>query len=134
MSKKQREKVEDEVRFHRAQMRAQSDAAPDSSVFDTQTPSSSDQLHHSYNGLVLNLLISHLPPFLFINCMTSPFSLFSNSYGYSSNEVSYSSPYGYSASVTPQQTMAYDISADYVDSTTYEPRSTMMDAEFNSHG
>lgn len=50
MSKKQREKVEDEVRFHRAQMRAQSDAAPDSSVFDTQTPSSSDQLHHGYNG------------------------------------------------------------------------------------
>lgn len=58
----------------------------------------------------------------------------SSSYGYSSNEVSYSSPYGYSASVTPQQTMAYDISADYVDSTTYEPRSTMMDPEFISHG
>lgn len=52
MSKKQREKVEDEVRFHRAQMRAQGDTAPDSSVFDTQTPSSSDQLHHSYNKLV----------------------------------------------------------------------------------
>lgn len=50
MSKKQREKVEDEVRFHRAQMRAQNDAAPDSSVFDTQTPSSSDQLHHGYNN------------------------------------------------------------------------------------
>jgi nuclear receptor subfamily 1 group F member 4 len=50
MSKKQREKVEDEVRFHRAQMRAQGDTAPDSSVFDTQTPSSSDQLHHGYNG------------------------------------------------------------------------------------
>lgn len=50
MSKKQREKVEDEVRFHRAQMRAQNDAAPDSSVFDTPTPSSSDQLHQSYNG------------------------------------------------------------------------------------
>ena len=50
MSKKQREKVEDEVRFHRAQMRAQSDAAPDSSVFDTQIPSSSDQPHHGYNG------------------------------------------------------------------------------------
>lgn len=50
MSKKQREKVEDEVRFHRAQMRAQSDAAPDSSVYDTQTPSSSDQLqHNNYN-------------------------------------------------------------------------------------
>ncbi|KAJ8955708.1 hypothetical protein NQ318_008580 [Aromia moschata] len=48
MSKKQREKVEDEVRFHRAQLRAQSD--PDSSVFEQQTPSSSDQLHHSYNG------------------------------------------------------------------------------------
>lgn len=50
MSKKQREKVENEVKFHQAQMRAQSNAAPDSSVFDTQTPSSSDQLHHSYNG------------------------------------------------------------------------------------
>lgn len=49
MSKKQREKVEDEVRFHRAQLRAQSDTAPDS-VFEQQTPSSSDQLHHSYNG------------------------------------------------------------------------------------
>ncbi|XP_055921498.1 probable nuclear hormone receptor HR3 isoform X2 [Eupeodes corollae] len=105
MSKKQREKVEDEVRFHRAQMRAQSDAAPDSSVFDTQTPSSSDQLHHSYNG-----------------------------YGYSSNEVGYASPYGYSASVTPQQSMTYDISADYaVDSTTYEPRSTMIDSDFIGH-
>ncbi|XP_022230440.2 probable nuclear hormone receptor HR3 isoform X2 [Drosophila obscura] len=105
MSKKQREKVEDEVRFHRAQMRAQSDAAPDSSVYDTQTPSSSDQLHHnSYN-----------------------------SGGYSNNEVGYGSPYGYSASVTPQQTMQYDISADYVDSTTYEPRSTIIDPEFISH-
>lgn len=50
MSKKQREKVEDEVRFHRAQLRAQSDSAPDSSVFEQQTPSSTDQLHHSYNG------------------------------------------------------------------------------------
>ncbi|XP_059610128.1 probable nuclear hormone receptor HR3 isoform X1 [Phlebotomus argentipes] len=98
MSKKQREKVEDEVRFHRAQMRAQSDAAPDSSVFDTQTPSSSDQLHHGYTYL---------------------------------NEVGYTSPYGYSSSVTPQQTMGYDISADYVDSTTtYEPRSTMIDPDF----
>lgn len=59
-----------------------------------------------------------------------------NSYsgGYSNNEVGYGSPYGYSASVTPQQTMQYDISADYVDSTTYEPRSTMIDPEFISHG
>lgn len=55
MSKKQREKVEDEVRFHRAQMRAQSDAAPDSSVYDTQTPSSSDQLqHNNYNRCSIN--------------------------------------------------------------------------------
>ncbi|KAJ6642853.1 putative nuclear hormone receptor HR3 [Pseudolycoriella hygida] len=101
MSKKQREKVEDEVRFHRAQMRAQNDAAPDSSVFDTQTPSSSDQLHHGYNN------------------------------GYYSNEVGYSSPYGYSQSVTTPQTMGYDISADYVDSTTtYEPRSTIIDSDF----
>lgn len=71
---------------------------------------------------------------LYLSLSLSHCVLLSCSYGYSSNEVSYSSPYGYSASVTPQQTMAYDISADYVDSTTYEPRSTMMDAEFNSHG
>ncbi|KAG8226382.1 hypothetical protein J437_LFUL007781 [Ladona fulva] len=54
MSKKQREKVEDEVRYHRAQMRASGgggvgggETAPDSSVvFDQQQqlPSSSDQL------------------------------------------------------------------------------------------
>lgn len=49
MSKKQREKVEDEVRFHKAQMRAASETAPDSSVFEHQTPSSSDQ-HHPFNG------------------------------------------------------------------------------------
>lgn len=53
MSKKQREKVEDEVRYHRAQLRAQGDPEPDSSVFNSQTPSSSgDQLHHGYNGYV----------------------------------------------------------------------------------
>ncbi|XP_031640742.1 probable nuclear hormone receptor HR3 isoform X4 [Contarinia nasturtii] len=103
MSKKQREKVEDEVRFHRAQMRAQNDAErPDSSVYDTQTPSSSDQLHHNYNG-------------------------------YYSNEVdNYGSPYGYSQSVATPQTIGYDISADFVDSTTaYEPRNnTIIDADF----
>lgn len=53
------------------------------------------------------------------------------SYTTYSNEVGYTSPYGYSASVTPQQTMGYDISADYVDSTTtYEPRSTIIDSDF----
>jgi nuclear receptor subfamily 1 group F protein 4 len=54
------------------------------------------------------------------------------SYNTYSNEVGYGSPYGgYSTSVTPQQTMGYDISADYVDSTTtYEPRSTIIDSDF----
>ena len=64
MSKKQREKVEDEVRFHRAQMLAQNDSAPDSSVYE-QTPSSSDQFHHNNNnnnnynngGFVIHLLV-----------------------------------------------------------------------------
>lgn len=57
---------------------------------------------------------------------------FPSSYNTYSNEVGYGSPYGgYSASVTPQQTMGYDISADYVDSTTtYEPRSTIIDSDF----
>ncbi|XP_044738337.1 probable nuclear hormone receptor HR3 isoform X1 [Chrysoperla carnea] len=100
MSKKQREKVEDEVRFHRAQMRAQSDAAaPDSSVFEQQTPSSSDQLQHHYNG----------------------------GYAYNSEVGSYT-PYAYNTTqVTPGSgagsTMGYELSADYVDSTTaYDPR------------
>ncbi|XP_066143112.1 probable nuclear hormone receptor HR3 isoform X8 [Euwallacea fornicatus] len=95
MSKKQREKVEDEVRFHRAQLRAQSDSAPDSSVFEQQTPSSSDQLHHSYNG------------------------------GYPTyNDVgSYTPAYYTGQTQVPVSTMGYDISADYVDSTTaYDPR------------
>ncbi|GFU76362.1 probable nuclear hormone receptor HR3, partial [Trichonephila clavipes] len=54
MSKKQREKVEDEVRYHRAQLvRPQqpqalqrppmTETSPDSSVFDQQQPSSSNQ-------------------------------------------------------------------------------------------
>lgn len=99
MSKKQREKVEDEVRFHRAQLRAQSDSAPDSSVFEQQTPSSSDQLHHTYNG----------------------------GYPYNSDVGTYT-PAAYYTSVASQATSQaamspYDISADYVDSTTtYDPR------------
>ena len=58
MSKKQREKVEDEVRYHRAQMKAQqAETSPDSSVFDNQQPSSSDQLA-PYTGGYVNLFIN----------------------------------------------------------------------------
>lgn len=52
---------------------------------------------------------------------------------YYSNEVdNYGSPYGYSQSVATPQTMGYDISADFVDSTTaYEPRNnTIIDPDF----
>ncbi|XP_059470450.1 probable nuclear hormone receptor HR3 isoform X2 [Neocloeon triangulifer] len=103
MSKKQREKVEDEVRFHRAQMRAASETAPDSSMFEQQQPSSSDQLP-SYS---------------------------SGGYQYG-NDLSTYTPNGYVFTNTPPQTgMGYDISADYVDSTTtYDPRpasSTQLD-------
>lgn len=53
-----------------------------------------------------------------------------HSYSYS-NEVGYSSPYGYSPTVNASQSIGYDISADYVDSTTtYEPRSTIIDSDF----
>ncbi|GFY73779.1 probable nuclear hormone receptor HR3 [Trichonephila inaurata madagascariensis] len=59
MSKKQREKVEDEVRYHRAQLvRPQqpqalqgppmTETSPDSSVFDQQQPSSSNQHAHEH--------------------------------------------------------------------------------------
>ncbi|XP_023290751.1 probable nuclear hormone receptor HR3 [Orussus abietinus] len=99
MSKKQREKVEDEVRFHRAQMRAASETAPDSSVFEHQTPSSSDQ-HHSYNG------------------------------GYAYGGSDYASPgpgTGGSGYYNHQAMANYELSADYVDSTTtYDPRPTQQ--------
>lgn len=61
------------------------------------------------------------------------FFCFLLSHSYYSNEVdNYGSPYGYSQSVTTQQTMGYDISADFVDSTTaYEPRNnTIIDPDF----
>ncbi|XP_014364015.1 probable nuclear hormone receptor HR3 isoform X2 [Papilio machaon] len=113
MSKKQREKVEDEVRFHRAQMRAQTDAAPDS-VYDAQqqTPSSSDQFHGHYNGY---------PGY------SSPLS----SYGYSGAGPALTS----NMNIPPQQQQPqpYDVSADYVDSTTtYEPKQTggFLDTDF----
>lgn len=73
MSKKQREKVEDEVRYHQAQMRAQSDTAPDSSVFDTQTPSSSDQLHHGYNGYVKREIRKPAVPQIWLSNLTQQF-------------------------------------------------------------
>ncbi|GAB6022997.1 receptor [Chamberlinius hualienensis] len=50
MSKKQREKVEDEVRYHRAQLRPSTETSPDSSVFDQQQPSSSNQHSGFLNG------------------------------------------------------------------------------------
>lgn len=50
MSKKQREKVEDEVRRYQAQIRVQTDATPDSVYDAQQQPSSSDQFHGHYNG------------------------------------------------------------------------------------
>lgn len=71
MSKKQREKVEDEVRFHRAQLvRPQGTApshstpqptetSPDSSVFDHQQQPSSSNQHVSYinSGCVCKLFL-----------------------------------------------------------------------------
>ncbi|CAH1113974.1 unnamed protein product, partial [Psylliodes chrysocephalus] len=93
MSKKQREKVEDEVRFHRAQLRAQSDSAPDSSVFDPPSQSTGDQLHYN------------------------------NGYPYSSSDVGAYTPYYTGQTQVQPNSMGYDISADYVDSTTaYDPR------------
>ncbi|XP_050499368.1 probable nuclear hormone receptor HR3 isoform X8 [Diabrotica virgifera virgifera] len=93
MSKKQREKVEDEVRFHRAQLRAQSDSAPDSSVFDPPSQSTGDQLHYN------------------------------NGYPYSNSDVGAYTPYYTGQTQVQPNSIGYDISADYVDSTTaYDPR------------
>ncbi|CAB3241688.1 unnamed protein product [Arctia plantaginis] len=117
MSKKQREKVEDEVRYHRAQMRAQADTAPDS-VYDTQqqTPSSSDQFHH-YNGY---------------SAYGSPLSPYYNNVGpaLTSNMGGIQPP--------TQQQQSYEAPSDYVDSTTpitYESKQTggFLDPDFISH-
>jgi nuclear receptor subfamily 1 group F protein 4 len=100
MSKKQREKVEDEVRYHRAQMKAQqAETSPDSSVFDNQQPSSSDQL--------------------------APYTGGYSSYG---GEMSPYTPSGYGFTPTPHMG-GYDISgtSDYVDSTTFDPRQTPVE-------
>ncbi|EEC11492.1 hormone receptor hr3, putative [Ixodes scapularis] len=121
MSKKQREKVEDEVRFHRAQLvRPQgtnpgtgqsgasqglasaaqgaqaTETSPDSSVFDQQqTPSSSNQAVPFLNG----------------------------GYTYPEELTSYT-PNGYAYTATPA-TIQFEMSTDYVDSTTFEQRQQM---------
>jgi len=87
MSKKQREKVEDEVRYHRAQLRPQTETSPDSSVYDPQQPSSSSSNQHTpylnggyggYNGEIR---------------------------GYNGDLTSYSLPNGYS--LTPTTTISF---------------------------
>ncbi|XP_032525064.2 probable nuclear hormone receptor HR3 isoform X9 [Danaus plexippus] len=108
MSKKQREKVEDEVRFHQAQMRAQSDAAPDS-VYDAQqqTPSSSDQFHGHYNSY--------------------------QNYGSPLSSYGYNAPLNSNLNIQAQPPQ-YDVSANYVDSTTYEPKQPgFLDTDFIDH-
>lgn len=119
MSKKQREKVEDEVRYHRAQMRAQTDAAPDS-VYDAQqqTPSSSDQFHGHYNG--------------YPGYNNSSQSLYGG-YGNAGPPLG-STMAGIQPPPQPQQT--YDVDANYVDSTTtYEPKpnAPFLDTDFIGH-
>ncbi|GBM27292.1 putative nuclear hormone receptor HR3 [Araneus ventricosus] len=104
MSKKQREKVEDEVRYHRAQLvRPQqppalqgppmTETSPDSSVFDQQQPSSSNQ---------------HVP---YLN----------NGYNYNGDMNAYT-PNGYN-NYNSNQGLTFDLSStDFVDSTTFDPR------------
>ncbi|XP_063918552.1 probable nuclear hormone receptor HR3 isoform X2 [Zophobas morio] len=126
MSKKQREKVEDEVRFHRAQLRAQSDSAPDSSVFEQQTPSSSDQLHHSYNGGKKSK--GEVSGLLGGQGLTDPLPIHLlgkaiSRYTYNSDVSAYTPAYYTNTTQVQANSMGYDISADYVDSTTaYDPR------------
>ncbi|XP_011494884.1 PREDICTED: probable nuclear hormone receptor HR3 isoform X6 [Ceratosolen solmsi marchali] len=118
MSKKQREKVEDEVRFHRAQMRAASETAPDSSVFEHQTPSSSDQ-HHSYNGGMASRIIAE---------RILRAGLKGLNYAYGGSE--YASPGTGSSGYYNAPMTNYELSADYVDSTTaYDPRPTQTQVD-----
>ncbi|XP_076332844.1 putative nuclear hormone receptor HR3 isoform X1 [Tachypleus tridentatus] len=120
MSKKQREKVEDEVRFHRSQLvRPHSqqqgppqqhpalpqttETSPDSSVFDQQQPSSSNQN----------------PPYI------------NGGYAYNGDLSTYT-PNGYT--YTPQA-MTFDLSGtDFVDSTTYDQRQQLETSLPDSNG
>uniref|UniRef100_A0ABD2VTB0 Probable nuclear hormone receptor HR3 n=1 Tax=Trichogramma kaykai TaxID=54128 RepID=A0ABD2VTB0_9HYME len=120
MSKKQREKVEDEVRYHReAQMRAQNETAPDSSVYEHQTPSSSDQ--HHYNGGYVATNVS-----LRYHWRNSPCIDRYGNYGNSA----YTSP-GPPTSGSNYYNAAmanYEVNTDFVDSTTtYDPRPGIAD-------
>ncbi|XP_054708984.1 probable nuclear hormone receptor HR3 [Uloborus diversus] len=112
MSKKQREKVEDEVRFHRAQLvrphqqqqqqpatlltPQATETSPDSSVFEQQQPSSSNQ---------------HVP-------------YLSNGYSFN-NDITAYTPNGYAYS---NQTVTFDLSStDFADSTTFDAHSLLDD-------
>lgn len=119
MSKKQREKVENEVRFHRAQLRAQTETAPDSSVFDQQTPSSSDQLQTTaYSG--------SYPYGGDLGGYGTVGSAGGGAGGGGAGGGYGGGGYGAAAAAAaPVQMSGYahqDISADYVDSTTFDPR------------
>lgn len=117
MSKKQREKVEDEVRFHRAQMLAQNDSAPDSSVYE-QTPSSSDQFHQNNNNN---------------NNNTNSYN--NGGYHYNNDVGSYTTYYNPTKFEVDASTMGYDISANYVDSTTaYDPRPSLDSSISDNNG
>lgn len=100
MSKKQREKVEDEVRYHKSQMRsiAGEETSPDSSVFEPPTPTSSNTYSHMYNTFV------------------------------SADPTTFSSPgYAYTHQ-TSTQNIPLEINSDYViDSTTIDVRQTSLD-------
>lgn len=117
------------MRFHRAQMRAASETAPDSSVFEHQTPSSSDQ-HHSYNGGSVSSRAGRLSVDKSSNLLPSSFSSIEwvtvSRYTYGSNEYTSSGPGTGGSSYYNHQAMTnYELSADYVDSTTaYDPRPT----------
>ncbi|UYV68818.1 RORB [Cordylochernes scorpioides] len=106
MSKKQREKVESEVRYHQAQLvRPQqapsstptTEASPDSSVFDQQ-PSSTNQLVPYVNGA-------------------------GGGYVYNGDLASYAAPpngYSYASAASPQ-TVTFELgNSDFADSTTFD--------------
>lgn len=140
MSKKQREKVEDEVRYHRAQMKAQqAETSPDSSVFDNQQPSSSDQLA-PYASKYVDPARSPIDADSVLNARCD-----SRSYSSYGGDLSPYTPSGYGFTPTPHQSagpgagggpgagsgggIGYDMSgtSDYVDSTTFDPRQTPIE-------
>jgi len=122
MSKKQREKVEDEVRYHRAQMKAQQQE-------DIRSPD--DEARYQRAQMMAQLQDDIRSPESEFEPPSSSDQPTTYVGGYSNygGEMSPYTPSGYGFTPIPHNMGGYDISGttDYADSTTLDPRQTPIE-------